>query len=298
MNYLVLGSTGNTGTHVANYLLNAGQKVRVIGRFEEKLKPFIEKGAEAMIGDLYDEEFTKQIFKGIDAAYLVTPPSFNVENLLEHQNRIGKNIIKALEVSDTRFAVHLSSYGYKKLEKAGPAYGIHLQEKRLNQQNKVKVLHLRAGFFMENLLSNIPLIHHNNFGAFMIDENVSMAMVATRDVGEIAGQKLMDLGFKHQQVQYALGKENTNFKEAMKALGNAIGKEDTAYVKLPYDKGLKAMINAGFSKDMAQSFINMSRESNLGRNIVPDRENSNTSKTSITDFAKEVFAPIYQQSLT
>lgn len=296
MNYLVLGSTGNTGAHVANYLLDANEKVRVVGRSEKKLDNFINKGAEVMIGDLYDPNFTKKIFKDIDAAYLVTPPNFSAENLLEHQNLIGENVIKALAESNVKHAVHLSGYGYEDSKIAGPAYGIQLQEERLNAQNKVKVLHLRAGFFMENLLSNIPLIKNNNFGAFMIDEDISMAMVATRDLGKIAGQRLRSLDFKHQDIQYVLGKKNTTFKNAMKVFGEAVGKKNTSYVKLSYEDGLMALQGAGFSKDMATSFVNMSRESNLGHSKVPSRDIFNTSFTSIEDFAEEVFAPLYHKS--
>ena len=48
------GATGNTGSVVANRLLDQGKKVRVIGRSMERLQPFVARGAEAILilGDL------------------------------------------------------------------------------------------------------------------------------------------------------------------------------------------------------------------------------------------------------
>jgi uncharacterized protein YbjT (DUF2867 family) len=46
--FAITGATGNTGKVVAETLLAEGQKVRVIGRRADRLKPFVQKGAEAL----------------------------------------------------------------------------------------------------------------------------------------------------------------------------------------------------------------------------------------------------------
>jgi uncharacterized protein YbjT (DUF2867 family) len=47
----VMGATGHTGKKITEALLNAGEKVRALGRSESKLAELKWAGAEALIGD-------------------------------------------------------------------------------------------------------------------------------------------------------------------------------------------------------------------------------------------------------
>ncbi|NIS38997.1 NmrA family NAD(P)-binding protein, partial [Candidatus Saccharibacteria bacterium] len=48
--YIITGASGNTGKIIANALLDADKKVRVISRNTEKVKNLAAKGAETAIG--------------------------------------------------------------------------------------------------------------------------------------------------------------------------------------------------------------------------------------------------------
>lgn len=52
-----MGATGNVGSKVADILLARGEKVRVIARSENKLKPFRSSGADIAEGDAADTTF-------------------------------------------------------------------------------------------------------------------------------------------------------------------------------------------------------------------------------------------------
>lgn len=52
--YVVLGASGHTGHVVAKTLLTRGQKVRVVGRNAEHLRPFTTQGAELAVADATD----------------------------------------------------------------------------------------------------------------------------------------------------------------------------------------------------------------------------------------------------
>ncbi len=43
--YVIMGASGNIGSKLANILLDKGEKVKVIGRSAERLKPFVDRGA-------------------------------------------------------------------------------------------------------------------------------------------------------------------------------------------------------------------------------------------------------------
>jgi uncharacterized protein YbjT (DUF2867 family) len=65
-----MSATGNIGSKLANILLDKGEKVRVIGRSSERLKPLVGQGAEPAVGDVSDAAFLTNSFKGADATIL------------------------------------------------------------------------------------------------------------------------------------------------------------------------------------------------------------------------------------
>ena len=50
----ITGASGNTGSVIAEKLLERGEKVRVIGRDAKRLARFVQKGAEAFVADVTD----------------------------------------------------------------------------------------------------------------------------------------------------------------------------------------------------------------------------------------------------
>jgi uncharacterized protein YbjT (DUF2867 family) len=69
----VMGATGNTGRRITERLLKAGEKVRALGRSEEKLAELKKAGAEVLTGDTNDAAFLTKAFWGADAVYTLLP---------------------------------------------------------------------------------------------------------------------------------------------------------------------------------------------------------------------------------
>ncbi|HUE42573.1 MAG TPA: NAD(P)H-binding protein [Candidatus Sulfotelmatobacter sp.] len=62
--YVIVGATGNTGSVVAETLLARGEKVRAVGRNQEKLAKLAAKGAEIANGDVTDAAFLTKALEG------------------------------------------------------------------------------------------------------------------------------------------------------------------------------------------------------------------------------------------
>src|SRR3972149_709706 len=152
---VITGATGNTGSVIAEKLLAAGEKVRVVGRNAEKLERFKQKGAAVFVGDVADTEAMTRAFTGADAAYLMIPPDMKAENVAAHQDSVINALSAAVEKAGVKHAVLLSSIGADKAEKVGPIKGLNRFEQRLNRIANLSALYLRPGFFMENLFQYI-----------------------------------------------------------------------------------------------------------------------------------------------
>ena len=59
----------------------------------------------------------------------------------------------------------------------------------------MNVLHLCAGFFMENNLAAIGMIHGMGMVGNALLPDLKLPMIATRDVGDYAAQRLLNLDF-------------------------------------------------------------------------------------------------------
>jgi uncharacterized protein YbjT (DUF2867 family) len=292
---VITGATGNTGSVVAEQLLAAGEKVRVVGRSAERLQRFVEKGAEAFVGDVRDADAMAQAFAGAAAAYVMIPPDPKAENLPAYQDSVIESLAAALEKSGVKYAVALSSIGADKTDKTGPVKGCHRLELRLNRIAGLNVLHLRAGFFMENLFQYIGLIKSMGMLAGTVRGEVAMPWIATRDIGAVAAEALLKRGFAGSQTRELLGARDISMNEVATIVGKAIGKERLGYSQFPAMLVKPAMKQLGLSADFVDQFLEMNDAVNSGcMKALEPRSASNTTPTTLEEFVEKEFLPRYQ----
>jgi uncharacterized protein YbjT (DUF2867 family) len=291
----ILGATGHVGGKIAEVLGKKGEKVRLVARSADRLRPFVNKQAQALAGDASDVEFLVKAFKDTDAVFTLVPPNFKAEKFMSHADKVVGSIASALEISRVNYVVNLSSVGAELPEGTGPIVGLNHMEERLNRVKGLNVLHLRAAFFMENLMSNIDLIRSKGVNGGAGRGDLKIPMIATKDIAEYAAERLLKKDFTGFSVRYLLGQRDLSMIEATEIIGRKINKPDLAYVMFPYDEAEKGMIAAGFSPDMSRLYIEMSRAFNEGRIRAEKRTTASTTPTAFETFCDEVFVPAYSQ---
>jgi uncharacterized protein YbjT (DUF2867 family) len=288
--YVILGASGNTGSIIADSLLSKGKKVRVVGRDAGRLQRFVRQGAEAFTGDVSDAAALTKAFTGARAAYLLLPPITSRED----QERESDAIANAVTKSGLRYAVYLSSYGAHVPEGTGPVTGLHSSEQKLNAIGDLHVLHLRAAYFMENNLAAISMIQETGIFGHALLPDLKLPMMATRDVGNYAAQRLLDLDFSGKQTRELLGERDLSMAEATAIIALGIGKPDLRYVQFPYDQVQQGLEQMGMTPKKAAVYIEMFKAINAGVLAAQEpRSGDNTTPTSFEEFVQDVFAPAY-----
>ncbi|HXA76491.1 MAG TPA: NmrA family NAD(P)-binding protein [Candidatus Acidoferrales bacterium] len=289
--YVLLGGSGNTGSTIASLLLAKGQRVRVVGRDLRRLERFVRKGAEAFTADMSDATALTKAFSGARAAYLMLPPITSRED----QERESDAIARAVKESGLRHAVHLSSYGAHVPEGTGPVTGLHSSEQKLNAIGGLNLLHLRAAYFMENNLAAIGMIHGMGIFGHALLPDLRLPMIATRDVGDYAARRLLDLDFSGKQTRELLGERDLSMKEVTAVIARGIGNPNLRYEQFSYDQVQQALTQSGFSPTKAAVYIEMFRAINAGVLAAQElRSLQNSTPTSFEKFVQDVFAPAYQ----
>ena len=288
--HVILGASGNTGSIIANSLLSKGKRVRVVGRDAGRLQRFVRKGAEAFIGDVSDAVALTKAFRGARTAYLMLPPITSRED----QERESDAIAKAAKESGLPYAVHLSSYSAQVPEGTGPVVGLHSSEQKLNAIGGLNVLHLRAAYFMENNLEAISMIQGIGIFGHALLPDLRLPMIATRDVGPYAAQRLLDLDFSGKETRELLGERDLSMAEATTIIARGIGKPDLRYQQFPYDQVQQVLEQMGMPPNKAAVYIEMFKAINAGVLAAQEpRSRGNTTPTSFEKFVQDVFAPAY-----
>jgi len=292
--YVVLGATGNTGSVIANSLLLKGEKVRAVGRDQARLQRFVRKGAEAFTANVNDAAALTKAFTSARAAYLMLPPSMTSQDYRADQERESDAIATAVKESGLHYAVNLSSYGAHVPEGTGPIAGLHSAEQKLNAIGGLNVLHLRAGYFMENNLAAIGMIQGMGiFGQALLPE-LKQPMIATRDIGGYAAQRLLNLDFSGKQTRELLGERDVSMNEATSVIARGTGKPDLRYVQFPYEQVQQVLMQMGIPPKTAALFIEMYKAINAGVVAAQEpRTPENTTPTSFEKFVQDVFVPAY-----
>jgi uncharacterized protein YbjT (DUF2867 family) len=285
----VMGATGHTGKRIAEVLLDAGQKVRALGRSESKLAALERSGAEALTGDVADAAFLAKAFRGADAVYTLLPTDQRSPDYPARQQQEGEAIVNAVRESGVRYVVALSSLGADRSEGTGLIVGLHAQEERLTQRAGANLLLLRPVSFFENFYDKLGLIKHDGMIADSVAPDLAVPMVASRDIADVAARALQARDWQGVAVRELLGPRDLSHVEATRLIGERIGKPDLRYVQLSYADMADALVQAGLSESFAGQYVEMTRAFNEGT-VKPraGRTPENATPTRFEDFVGEL----------
>src|SRR6476646_5705597 len=117
---------------------------------------------------------------------------------------------------------------------------------------------------MENKRVAIGMSHGMGMFGNALLPDLKLPMIATRDVGNYAAQRLLDLDFSGKQACELLGERDLSMTEATAVIAGGIGKPDLRYEQFPYDQVQQALTQTGFSLRKAAVYIEMFEAINAG----------------------------------
>jgi uncharacterized protein YbjT (DUF2867 family) len=293
--YAILGATGHTGSVIAETLLAKGEKVRAIGRNKDRLARMVGLGAEAFVGNTREAEFLTKAFDGARAVYFMVPPEPTSTDYRGHQRQMIEAGATALEATRVRYLVALSSFGADQESGTGPVVGLHEMEAKLERITGLNALYLRAGYFMENVLSQIGVIQNFGVIATPLRSDLLVPMIATRDIAAASAEHLLKLDFAGHQTRELQGQRDLSYAEATRIVGSAIGKPSLSYRQLPNEQFVEALTQMGMSRSFAELMVEMTNALNAGHmRALEPRSAANTTPTSFETFVQDVFVPAFR----
>jgi uncharacterized protein YbjT (DUF2867 family) len=288
--YVLLGSNGQITSQLARRLVAAGHPTCVVGRTAAALAPLRQAGVRTAVGDPADPVFLESAFAGATAVYAMTPPCYAEPDMRSAQARIGSAVAQALRRARVRRVVNLSSIGAELPAGTGPIVALHEQERRLDAIDGIDLLHLRSGYFMENLLAATGAVAAGGVLPGMEAPDVPIPMAATRDLAAVAARELVEP--QHRGVLVLHGPTHPTLRDVAAALGAAIGQPGLQYVQAAPTDARAAMLAQGLSADAAAQLEELARWLSSATAMASVASGpAVVLPTSLEDFVREVFAP-------
>lgn len=298
MKIIVTGSLGNISKPLAIELVQKGHEVIIISSNAERQHQIEAIGAKAAIGKMQDAAFLSETFKGADIVYCMETHDRNAFfdpnlDLIEAITQIGKNYKQAIQQSDVKKVVHLSSIGAH-TDKGNGILRFHYEvEKILNQlPADVSIKFMRPVGFFTNLLRSIPALKAkgkfiSNYGGDKKEPWVSPIDIAATIAQEI------ELPFEGRSVRY-IASEEVAPNEIAEVLGKATG-TDLEWSVVSDEDLLKAWLEIGMNKQIAEGYIAMQASQGSGLLYEDYYKNKPTlGKVKLADFAID-FAKAFNQ---
>jgi uncharacterized protein YbjT (DUF2867 family) len=223
------------------------------------------------------------------------PPNIGAPDVRAYMESVSDALRTAIAKNGIKYAVVLSSVGADKSHGTGPVAGLHSLEKKLEGIPGLNALFLRAGYFMENILSQAGVIKSMGIMAGPVTEDLRLPMIATRDIGAYAAEALLKLAFTQKGTHELQGPRDVTYAEAAKTVGASIGKGDLTYKQVPAAQLKPVLMQIGMSSNMADLLLEMADALNSGdMKMLERRSPANTTPTSLEAFVAEVFLPTYR----
>jgi uncharacterized protein YbjT (DUF2867 family) len=261
--YVVFGANGHTGSVVADTLIEHGNRVRAVARDPKKLEALRAKGAEVVAADVLDVASVANALRGAEGAYLLIPPDNASTDLVARGRRIIDNYVAGLSQQAIPHAAVLSSVGAQMASGTGPIVITHHAEMTLPKAAGTKFTFVRAAYFMENVLNFAQAIKNDGMiPVFGGGEGHPFAMIATRDIGEVAAGALLSPSQVHQWIELS-GPKEYSFNDAAAEASAILGRPVKA-TPLPIDAMAPTMMQFGVSANVAGLYREMTEAFGTG----------------------------------
>lgn len=294
MHIAVVGATGRIGARLTRTLLRQGHAVSAISRGGEALDALVRLGARPVIASFDSGSGAcATAFQDADAAFLMVKTNWN--DIHGHYPAVAARFVDALRHSPVRHAVSLSAMGADVPGPTGHFACFRAMEQALEVLDHVRLVHLRAAWFMENSLAWTGAVARHGRIGWAFDPQLRMPWVATADVADLAAAELSGPVGEHRAYR-EVGSEDLSMSEIAAIIGRAIDQSVTYRFVDSTRKDIEAVFLERFgSAERWQDDALTAAALNEGR--VRFHGVRAPMPTSMATFVREVWVPRFRASL-
>jgi uncharacterized protein YbjT (DUF2867 family) len=278
--------TGTIGSAVAERLLAAGSRVRLVARDPSRLPAAWRGRVDVVTGSHADPAVLDSALPGADALFVLVPPNFASTDVTADYLRFGRPIAQAVRAHGVPRVVAVSSLGRGF---AGPAghLGAAWALDDVLESTGAAYRSLQPPYFMENLLHQVALIRDHGVFVLPARPDAPYPAVATVDVAATAAELLADASWTDQEAVVVREPADHTPRELAQIMSDALGRPVT-FQRVALDDYRARLASAGASPATVQGMVEMAQAQNAG--VYPPARPGGRG-TSFADWCATVLLP-------
>ncbi len=251
---IILGATGQIGSAIVNNLIDKRLPVKAVVRNNEKTDDLKKQGAEVAIADYFDLEALKNAVKDGVLIFLLTPESGTSDDVLGETKKLLDNYYKAIEKSNIKSLIGLSSIGAQFDKGTGNLLMSHMLENRFADLDINKVF-IRPAYYYSNWLMSLDMTKENGILPSFYPTDLEFNMISPNDVAKFVANKIENEIDQSELIEI-VGPKKYSPDNIAELMGKALNKEVNAH-KIPKADWSGTMKSIGFSDDATKNFVEM-----------------------------------------
>ncbi|PYE17948.1 uncharacterized protein YbjT (DUF2867 family) [Williamsia limnetica] len=288
MTIVVTTPTGRVGSRVAELLIQAGERPRLLARDAERVDSALRRCSDVVEVDLGEADEVAAACAGADTLYWVDPPTTDDDPIAGY-DRMGASAAHAITNSSIGRVVFQSSVGAEARGGFGEIDGLGATEERLNGTG-ADVTHLRCGYFFSNLLMDLDSLRAGHLFTTLPLEK-AIPLVDPRDIGEVAAALLLSRSWSGRRTQGVHGPRDMSFTDIANTLTQTVGHSITA-VQVSDDDVAQQLLGLGMTPAQVDGIVGMMR--GMRGDFTPEdpRDVHTTTPTTLAAWSFSTLRPV------
>ncbi|SFC75276.1 Uncharacterized conserved protein YbjT, contains NAD(P)-binding and DUF2867 domains [Parapedobacter composti] len=263
---IIVGATGQIGSHLVTELQKSGFPVRAVVRNPEKLA---DKNLEARKADLFDGPQLAKAFEGGTTVFILTPENQTSNDIIEDTKQIIANYRSAIEHAGIKRVIALSSMGAHVDGNTGNLLMSRILEQGLGDLEATTVF-VRPSYYFSNWLSYLETTAQHGILPTFFSEDLPIEMNSPLDVAKYIAKVMTDKQAPKSKTTVELtGPQPYTSRDVANAFATLLNKPVVPQ-SIPREKWHETLIAAGFSENTATNLADMT-QAVVDKLTVPER---------------------------
>lgn len=254
---IVVGASGQVGSAIVENLVSRNKRVIAVIRNADKRKELEQlQNISIEIADAFDLPALTKAFKNGTSVLLLTPDDPESNDVMGDTKTILDNYKKAIERSQIKKIVGLSSMGAQLETNSGSLKMSHMLEHHFNDLHIQKIF-VRPAYYYSNWIESLAAVQDEGVLPTFFPVDLKMPMISPSDVAQFLAD-LMSSPVEGEPIFEIEGPTWYSSKDVANAFGKVLNR-NVVPQQIPREDWWKTIKQFGFSDDVTKNFVEMTQ---------------------------------------
>jgi uncharacterized protein YbjT (DUF2867 family) len=292
---IVVGASGQVGSAIVENLVSRNEPVTAVIRNPDKRKELEQfQNISIEVADAFDLPALTKAFKNGTSVLLLTPDDPESNNVMSDTKTMLGNYKKAIEGSQIKKIVGLSSMGAQLETNSGSLKMSYMLEHHFADLNIQKIF-VRPAYYYSNWIESLAAVQDEGVLPTFFPVDLKMPMISPLDVAKFIAE-LMSSPVEGEPIFEIEGPTWYSSRDVANAFGKVLNR-NVVPQQIPREDWWKTIKQFGFSDDVTKNFVEMTQTIVDGK-AKPDGTGTISKKmnTPFKTWLKEALERHYQSS--